>query len=50
MNNPSSSENEHKPKRRASLIRFGNRCRQMFTSTKQNNIQRSAWFFVFRCL
>ena len=47
MNNqPSPSENEQKRKRRASLIRFGNRCRQMLASTKQNNILRSARFLL----
>ena len=46
MNNRS-AENEQKPKRRTSIIRFGNRCRQILASTKQNNILRSACFFVF---
>jgi len=45
MNNPKlSSETEGKPKRRASIIRFSNRCRQMLASTKQNSILRSDYF------
>lgn len=47
MNNPSaSSEIETKPKRRPSIIRFGNRCRQMLASTKQNNPLRLDYLFL----
>ena len=46
-NSSASSENEQKPKRRPSLIRFGNRCRQMFVSNKPNHLLRSACYFLF---
>ena len=47
-NSTMSFENEQKSKRRSSLVRFGNRCRRMFSLTRLGTSTRFVSFHTFR--